>query len=195
MAESHFPNDIIMRKRNPESSGTFSHNRKANTTVGSSSVAVGGRNVEASGWYAYAEGYNTVASGQSAHAEGDNTHATGSYSHAECDQATASGDMSHAEGSCTIASGECSHAEGSVTTANHRCQHVFGEYNVLDTSQADSSERGTYVEIVGNGTNWNARSNARTLDWNGNEWLAGSLTLGNTTLTEANLQALLALLN
>lgn len=52
----------------------------------------------------------------------------------------------------------------------------------------------TYAEIVGNGEDNNNRSNARTLDWEGNETLAGSLTLGSTTITEAQLQALLALL-
>lgn len=61
--------------------------------------------------------------------------------------------------------------------------------------------RGTYVEIVGNGKNPSTRSNARTLDWNGNEWLAGGLTttgaitIGSTTLTEMQLQSLLALLS
>lgn len=45
----------------------------------------------------------------------------------------------------------------------------------------------------------NSRSNARTLDWNGNEELAGSITLGKgtedeTTITAAQLKALLALL-
>ena len=52
----------------------------------------------------------------------------------------------------------------------------------------------TYAEIIGNGTGDNARSNARTLDWDGNETLAGSLTLGSTTITEAQLIALLAML-
>ncbi|MBO7697088.1 MAG: hypothetical protein J6Y28_04905 [Acholeplasmatales bacterium] len=46
---------------------------------------------------------------------------------------------------------------------------VFGEYNIQDNSSADISNRGTYIEIVGKGTASNARSNARTLDWNGNE--------------------------
>ena len=41
---------------------------------------------------------------------------------------------------------------------------------------AGANERGTYIEIVGNGTADNARSNARTLDWSGNEILTGSST-------------------
>lgn len=79
---------------------------------------------------------------------------------------------------------------------------MFGEYNIADPSNAIPSNQGTYIEIVGNGTNSSTRSNARTLDWNGNETLAGGLTvgatgitIGNTTITEVQLQALLALLN
>ena len=53
---------------------------------------------------------------------------------------------------------------------------VFGEYNIQDNSSADISNRGTYIEIVGKGTASNARSNARTLDWNGNEQISGSFT-------------------
>ena len=120
-----------------------------------------------------------VASGLNAHAEGGHYESSGGE-----------GSICHP----TEASGSYSHAEGSFTRAKHKSQHVFGEYNVEDPSTASTEQRGTYVEIVGKGTNFNARSNARTLDWNGNEWLAGSLTLGNTTLTEAQLQALLALL-
>lgn len=62
--------------------------------------------------------------------------------------------------------------------ANHKSQFVFGEYNELDNSANYPSLRGNYVEIVGNGTADNARSNARTLDWSGNETLSGGLTLG-----------------
>ena len=50
-----------------------------------------------------------------------------------------------------------------------------------------------YKEKVGGGSQATP-ANIRTLDKHGNEWLAGSLTIGGTTLTEAKLQALLALL-
>lgn len=124
----------------------------------------------------------------------DDTYPLGNYATAFGSATGATGQSSFAEGSLTIASGDESHAEGSWTTANHRSQHVFGEWNIIDASSASESSRGTYVEIVGNGTGMHTKSNARTLDWNGNEWLAGTLTLGNTTITEAQLQALLALL-
>jgi hypothetical protein len=135
-----------------------------------------GDRTTASGGYSHAEGFMTIASGTSSHAEGDRTTASGGYSHAEGDRTTASGNSSHAEGTNTTASGYCSHAEGYRTEANHRSQHVFGEYNIEDDSTEESYNPGNYVEIVGNGASNNARSNARTLDWDGNEILAGALT-------------------
>ena len=56
-----------------------------------------------------------------------------------------------------------------------------------------------YAEIIGNGADSSHRSNARSLDWNGNEVLAGGLTvnsnsgitIGNTTLTEQALGVLI----
>lgn len=163
---------------------------------------------EASGNYSYAEGSNTKATSDYAHAEGATTTASGSRSHAEGDATVASGQASHAEGSNTkaegmythaegyrsTASGSDSHAEGNQTIANHRSQHAFGEFNVEDPSTAAATAKGTYIEIVGCGTSNTNRSNARTLDWNGNEVLKGSLTLGSTTLTEAQLIRLLALI-
>ena len=130
---------------------------------------------------AHAEGQYTEASNSGSHAEGDSTKASGSYSHAEGSYTIASADYAHAEGVETQASGESSHSEGYSTVANHASQHVFGEYNIVDTSSATADSRGTYVEIVGNGNDV-TRSNARTLDWNGNETLAGNLTLGDHTL-------------
>ena len=154
----------------------------------------------ARGVNSHAEGSNTVASSAASHAEGQGTKASNFNSHAEGQFTTASGNNSHAEGNNTTASGENSHAEGSATIANHKSQHVFGEFNIEDPSTATTDKRGNYVEIVGNGTKAKARSNARTLDWDGNETLAGSLTLGKgtadeVTITAAQLTALLALLN
>lgn len=83
-----------------------------------------------------------------------------------------------ATGEDCVASGYHSHAEGYNTLAARKSQHVFGEYNVTDNTGADASVKGDYIEIVGNGTS-GARSNARTLDWNGNEWLSGNLTVNN----------------
>ena len=164
------PHTIKMDSANPTGSGALSLNRKANTTVGTNSVAVGIATT-ASGSGSFAEGNSTVASGIRAHAEGEVT--------------TASGYTAHAEGTGTTASGNYSHAEGENTIANHRAQHVFGQNNVADGNES-ANVRGNYVEIVGNGTSDSARSNARTLDWNGNEVLAGDLTIkGNMSVENA----------
>ena len=80
-----------------------------------------------------------------------------------------------------IASGDYACAEGLGTKASHKSQTVCGEYNIQDPSSSASQQRGTYVEIVGNGTSNNARSNARTLDWSGNEQIAGTLRIGSTS--------------
>ena len=123
------------------------------------------------------QGSNSLptATADNAYAQGVWTTASGKHSHAEGYGTTASGNASHSEGSSTTASGWTSHVEGSGTIANHAYQHVFGEYNIGDTSTAASTERGNFIEIVGNGTASNSRSNARTLDWEGNETISGYL--------------------
>ena len=136
-----------------------------------------GTSNNASGEYSHAEGRLVVASAPGSHAEGQQTVASATSAHAEGWNTTASGAYSHAEGFNTIASATGAHAEGYYTTAQRRSQHVFGEFNILDTTGTTAS-KGTYIEIVGKGTSTSARSNARTLDWNGNEVLAGKLTIG-----------------
>lgn len=151
--------------------------QKTNTTLGSGATAEGHQNT-ANSSDSHAEGLQTVSSAAASHAEGYKSTASGVYSHAEGNATTASGVHSHAEGGSTTASGANSHAEGFGTIANHAVQHVFGAYNVSDPSTASSSNNGNYIEIVGNGTGTSARSNARTLDFSGNEVLAGKLTVG-----------------
>lgn len=139
----------------------------------------------ASGNYSHAEGDST-ASGTDAHAEGDST-ASGNYSHAEGYNSTASGVQSHAEGNSTTASGLQSHAEGYVTIASRRSQHVFGEYNIEDTYGTDENSKGLYVEIVGKGVSDATRSNARTLDWDGNETLSGYIMPSSLRFESSNI--------
>lgn len=79
-------------------------------------------------------------------------------------------------GENAYASGDNTVALGQSTTAQRKNQLVFGRYNILDTEGADTDAEGAYSEIVGNGGTSSNRSNARTLDWDGNEVLAGSIT-------------------
>lgn len=160
-----------------KATGTWSLAEGSETTASAETAHAEGTGTTASGYASHAEGITTTASGYASHAEGYTAFASGSYSHVEGSNTTASGMYSHAEGGSTLASGYHSHAEGSSTIANSASQHVFGAYNIADSNTAVAL-RGTYVEIVGNGTGVNNKSNARTLDWNGNEVLAGKLTVG-----------------
>ena len=132
----------------------------------------------ASGYCSHAEGNSTTASASYSHAEGSTTTASGEESHAEGYNTTASGHYSHAEGHTTIASKPYAHAEGHCTIAQRVSQHVFGEYNIADTSSISLVHGGLYAEIVGNGLTDSTRSNARTLDWGGNERLMGQIYVG-----------------
>ena len=150
--------------------GDYSHAEGRYTTASASGSHAEGYYTNASVYYSHAEGHYTTASAFGSHAEGYYTTASGEYSHAEGRYTTASASGSHAEGFDTTASGIDSHAEGYYTTASGRNQHVQGKYNIEDTSS-------TYAHIVGNGTADDARSNAYTLDWDGNGWYAGGLTV------------------
>ena len=121
------------------------------------------------GIFGHAEGLDTWALGDMAHSEGYLTEANGDMSHAEGYSSEANGTKSHAEGCGCIANADSSHAEGCHTIASSICQHVEGRGNIEDANQK-------YLHIVGNGTASN-RSNAHTLDWNGNAWFAGKATV------------------
>ena len=111
-------------------------------------------------------GYDVEASGYASHAEGSKT--------------TASGDYSHAEGSTTTASGVNSHAEGYGSKASSQFQHVQGKYNIEDKDRK-------YAHIVGNGAGDAKRSNAHTLDWQGNAWYSGKVTTGAAPVEDMDL--------
>ena len=71
--------------------------------------------------------------------------------------------------------GEGSHTEGCDTIAAGDYQHAQGRSNVVDFN-------GNYAHIVGNGDDA-TRSNAHTLDWDGNAWFAGDVYVGSTSGT------------
>lgn len=135
--------------------------------------------------------YASSAYGTGSHVEGNGSAAFGTAAHAEGSNTGARGNYSHTEGRLTEANGDNSHAEGVGTIANSANQHVEGAYNVEDTGGT-----GTYVHITGIGTNKNNRKNGFTVDWSGNGWFNGSITVhddtGDVTLTAAQLRQLLA---
>lgn len=150
----------------------------------------------------HAEGSNTISNQSGSHSEGVSTYALNTGAHAEGENCTANGIASHAEGESTVASGTYAHSEGYQTTASENyahsegfgtratgtAQHVQGKYNEEDSTMA---------HIIGNGT-LGQPSNIHTVDWDGNAWYAGTLSIGSgedrVTLSAAELKALKALL-
>ena len=176
-------------------SGTAAHAEGYLTKATYGAAHAEGSYTTASGESSHAEGYYSEASGESSHAEGSYTTASGESSHAEGRESRASEESSHAEGSYTRASGYAAHAEGSSTQATASSahaegmgtvaasaqQHVQGKYNIIDAVN-------DYAHIVGNGVIYQ-RSNAHTLDWDGNAWFAGAINCEDKTTTLANLGA------
>ena len=85
--EKYIPELPYMDKVNPTGTGSFSLNRKANTTIG---------------YYSFAEGYETTASGILSHAEGNETIASGQCSHAEGRKTKASSTNQHVQGKYNV---------------------------------------------------------------------------------------------
>ena len=93
-------------------------------------------------------------------------------------------DYSFATGINTDAHGVASFTMGEGTEANGMYTLAIGSYN--DSSYVNSVMRGTHVFVVGNGTSDANRSNAHTLDWDGNAWFAGSVYVGGTGQNDPN---------
>ena len=173
---------------------------KTTKALGNGSFTAGYNN-EAGGRYATAEGFNTKATGYQCHAQGEGTIAAAENSSASGLNTLAGGKGQNVFGMYNVGEGPVSwpewvanttyqvgdkvkrtttNASSGATeykgytcntgnsdaefTAGHWTAYIPGNY------QADCD----YVEIVGNGNNY-YRSNARALDWNGNERLKGDL--------------------
>ena len=137
--------------------------------TGAGTIAIGA-SVEASNSYALAAGYRTVSSGVASAAFGDSTVASGNRSFSACSNTVAKGARSAAFGRNTVASGSNS--------------FVVGKYNVPDETNGTANDN--YAVIIGNGTADNARSNALTVDWDGNEVISGDLTVKAGSADEVN---------
>lgn len=170
---------------NNAAQGDYSHAEGIVTeAIGIGSHAEGYGTI-ARGHYSHAEGYNEEelencgSFGEGSHSEGHETAAFGDYSHAEGEMTIAGTVLTdfaaHAEGGSTMALKAYSHAEGVGTIANSEAQHSEGKYNIEDNNN-------TYLHIAGNGTE-RKRSNAYTLDLEGNAWYSGDIYVGSTSGT------------
>ena len=165
--------------------GRASHAEGAMTQALNDGTHTEGYQTKATGYWSHAEGELTSVTSYASHAEGsyctlpDGTKrystAGGYASHTEGGGCHTTGSCSHAEGLATTASGAQSHVEGRYTIAAGGAQHVEGIANIEDTEDK-------YIHIAGNGT-YDARSNAHTLDWDGNAWFQGDVYTGSTSGT------------
>lgn len=201
-------------------SGNTSHAEGGGTTASGGTSHAEGGGTTASGNSSHAEGTGTTASGGASHAEGGGTTASGDSSHAEGGGTTASGNYSHAEGMGTVANGQNSHVGGmyniadsytnwpewtsgteysvgdkvKITSGNivngYVCTTANTDSEFISSKWVNQNGRMNYAEIIGNGTSTNTRSNARTLDWAGNEELAGDLTVNKGTADEVSVSDL-----
>lgn len=150
-------------------SGLYSHAEgKLTEASGQYSHAEGGE-TKATGVGSHSEGYGTIASGDFSHAEGALSEASGKYSHAEGSNTLAEGESSLALGNSTIAKGKNSIAAGQGTIAASDNQFVHGTFNIEDTE-------GKYLEIIGNGTDNEHRSNAYAITKDGDIEFSGKVT-------------------
>lgn len=164
--------------------GDYSHSEGyGNYATGTGSHAEGYSSY-AMGDYSHAEGYST-ARGNRSHAEGS-TVANGAYSHtighnnipdtySNWDEWTAN--TSYAVGdkvTRTITSGDTTTVNGYI------CKIANSDSTFTAGNWTDCSGRMNYIEIVGNAMTYNTYSNARTLDWDGNGWYAGKVSVGTS---------------
>lgn len=159
-------------------SGPYSHTEGyQNENTGNSSHAEGYNNI-VSGGQAHAEGNGNIASGGQSHTEGYGNEATKSSTHAEGYKTKATGSQAHSEGWRTVASGGVAHAQNSFTVAAGDSQTAMGRANVEDTTSVLIVGNGSYTKNEDDTYTVN-RSNALTLDWEGNLIVSGEVQDGN----------------
>ncbi len=192
-----------MSATDPTGTGSFSLNRKADTTIGNYSFAEGLSGV-ASGKASHVEGYQSTSEGNYAHAEGISsakapcahsegqyTIASGNMAHAEGSGTKAIGHVSHAEGADTIAGGNFSHTSGSYTSTTQDCQFAIGFGN--DPQDDSIFEVGNGIKSDGTlaiGVEPYGKRNAFRVNQAGQAIAQTGLGIGETVITEDQLKHL-----
>lgn len=155
-----------------------------NLAKGTCSLAFGLGN-EANADYSVVGGYGSYANGEGSISIGHDTRSNGSYSMAIGEKNVVSGAMAFGGGYNNEASGYCSfvfgkdnevsgnlsQAFGNGTKAIGDKQLVIGKYNTTNSNRAF---------IIGNGSSDSNRSNALAVDWSGNMWITGNMSVSGT---------------
>jgi len=140
------------------------------------------------------------ATGTASTAMGYKTTGSGDYSTAIGDNTTATGTASTAIGSYTLASGYRSTAMGDGTSSTDYASLTIGRYNSVNKTLTAGGNATLFdidnaAFVIGNGTLWNATSDAFVVYFNGNATLAGDLTINSDERLKDNIQPLGSTLN
>lgn len=193
--ESTVGANSVATGENVIAAGLRSHAEGERTSATGNNSHAEGSVTTALGSNSHAEGDGSSAGANASHAEGYNTTASGQAAHAEGMNVTASGSGSHAEGRYTVAVGASEHVSGQYNVADTANEwvsltsYVVGDKVLHDGkiyecmvanedevfSSANWIEKGNYLVVVGNGNSNDSRSNAYSLDWDGNEHVKGDV--------------------
>lgn len=192
-----------------EASGSYSHAEGSNTVASGTGAHAEGKETKADGEAAHAEGNYTVANRKCMHAAGaynlyDDTKyfdVVSSSKHRFVGRYYAAADyiFDSNTGYYTLVNAELKNVTIVGLYYAHPAQYENGTIDHLikpvsqisdalhNTEEHDSTLgtmlRGKYVHVVGNGDS-SARSNAYTLDWDGNGWFAGDVFVGGASQDE-----------
>ena len=190
-------------------SGYGSHAEGNNTVASGYASHAEGNHTEASGYTSHAEGDYTVANRRGMHAEGKyNLYDNAKYIDAVSSGIEFSWRNRHAASEYTF---DADTGYYTLVNAEPKSEAVIGLYyaysfqyengtidelekpiSLIDSDryQTEKHQRklvadaqGKYVHVVGNGDS-SARSNAYTLDWDGNGWFAGDVFVGGASQDE-----------
>jgi len=196
-----------------QANGAYSFAQGYRTNSSGENTHTEGADTTASGSASHAEGDHTTASGKKSHAEGYNTTASGEDSHSEGEYTLASGRSQKVFGTFNIDDTNKRYENWANHTANtqynvgDKVKYNNGGYICIKAHKSTSTGvlnntnfynitgQGNFIEIVGNGYGKNRTSNrvfsnARTLDWDGNEMIAGNLTVNGNSITVGGQQIL-----
>ena len=183
--------------------GTYASAMGNGTTASGNESTAMGYDTTASGEASTAMGYSTTASAQSSTAMGRGTTASGTNSTAMGYGTTASGEastamgygavasgsLSTAVGRSTTASGYSSTAMGYKTTASDYASVVIGQYNSSGysvTNSASMFSTSNTAFVIGNGTAFNAKSDAFKVMFNGDTTVSNDLTVSGDVVVSSD---------
>lgn len=161
---------------------------ESNNKTNSEATVVAGAYNTCNGVYGFVTGQSNTGNSDLIFIAGRGCTVGGMLGFAQGDYHSISGYRGVAMGDSCVVGGQNAFAHGYGSKASSKNQFVHGKYNVDDTAE-------TYAHIVGNGTDNSTRSNAYTLDWDGNAWFAGDVKIGannDALATQAYVDAAIA---